>query len=40
MDKDLEFPGFPIIRIGILFIRQINVVKMFYLSEKFIAIFY
>lgn len=38
IESDLELPGLPIIRIGILFIKQTNVVNTFYLSEKLIAI--
>jgi len=38
MDKDFELPGLPMIRIGILFIKQTKVVKTFYLSEKLMAI--
>lgn len=40
IDKDLEFPGLPIIRIGILFIIQTKVVKTFSRSEKLTATFY
>ena len=39
IDKDLEFPGFPMISIGILFIIQTRVVKMFSFKEKLRAIF-
>ena len=38
IDNDLEFPGFPIISMGILFIIHIRVVNKFYLNEKFNAI--
>lgn len=38
IERDLELPGFPIIKIGILFIKQIKVVNTFYLREKLIAI--
>ena len=38
IDNDLELPGLPMIKMGILFIKQTSVVKTFYLSEKFIAI--
>ena len=40
IDKDLEFPGLPIIRIGILFIMHTNVVNTFSRSEKLTATFY
>lgn len=40
IDNDLELPGLPMIKIGILFIKQTSVVKTFYLSEKLIAILY
>ena len=38
-ERDLELPGFPIIRIGILFMIQANVVKVFSFKAKFYAIF-
>lgn len=38
MERDLELPGLPMMRMGILFIRQTKVVNTFYLSEKLMAI--
>jgi len=38
-DRDLELPGFPIIKIGILFIIQTKVVKIFSFRAEFSAIF-
>ena len=39
IDNDFEFPGFPIIKIGILFIKQAKRVNIFSLREKLVAIF-
>jgi hypothetical protein len=37
-ESDFELPGLPIIRMGILFMRQTNAVKVFYFKAEFIAI--
>jgi hypothetical protein len=36
-ESDLELPGLPMIRMGILFIRHTNVVKIFYFKAWLIA---
>lgn len=38
IERDFELPGFPMIKMGILFIKHTKVVNTFYLSEKLIAI--
>jgi len=38
--NDFELPGFPIMRIGILFIKQTRDVNMFYIRAELKAIFY
>jgi hypothetical protein len=39
IDSDFELPGLPIIRIGILFIKQTNEVKTFSIKAELYAIF-
>lgn len=38
IESDFEFPGLPMIRTGILFMMQTNVVNTFSRKEKLIAI--
>jgi hypothetical protein len=40
MDRDLELPGLPMIRMGILFIKQTSDVNIFSIRAELKAIFY
>jgi len=40
MDRDFELPGLPMIRMGILFIKQTSDVNMFSIKAELKAIFY